>query len=73
MIPQAMDISVRIYNLAGELVRTISDTPAPRGLTYWEWDGKNFKGELAANGTYFVQIITGKKTQFKKVIVLKLE
>ena len=35
------------------------------------YDGRTDGGEFVGNGTYFIQIVTGKDVQIKRVIVLK--
>ena len=69
--PRALHLSVRVYNLAAELVRVIKDEDVQAGLTVWEWDGRNSNGATVGNGTYFIQVVSGNDTQIKKVIVLK--
>ena len=64
-------LSVRVYNIAGELVRFVKEASVLPGLTEWAWDGKNDGGGRVGNGVYFVQVVTGDNVQIKKVIVLK--
>lgn len=45
--------TIKIYNLAGELVRTLDKNNAYNRL---EWDGKNEYGEKVASGLYFYVI-----------------
>lgn len=70
-VPHPLRLSVRIYNVAGQLVRLIGDQQVPAGLTAWEWDGRNDSGALVGNGMYFIQIVSGSNTQIRRVIVLK--
>jgi hypothetical protein len=67
----AQRVSVRVYNIAGELVRKVGDGDVPAGMTFWEWDGRNASNELVGNGVYFIQVVRGKETDIKRVIVLK--
>ncbi len=47
-------VKITIYNIAGELVRTIDDGTRNGGYIYFtEWDGKNEEGEKCASGVYF--------------------
>lgn len=56
---------LRIYTLAGELIRDfISDTS---GLV--TWDGKNAFGEKTASGVYFVFVESGNKTKILKAAI----
>lgn len=70
-LPAAARVSARIFNLAGELVRTVRDDQMPAGVVVYDWDGRTDGGEYVANGVYFIQIVAGKDVQLKRVIVLK--
>ncbi|MEK7476769.1 MAG: FlgD immunoglobulin-like domain containing protein [Candidatus Coatesbacteria bacterium] len=70
-VPAAVRVSVRVYNLAAELIRVVREEDVQPGLTAWEWDGRNEAGQIVGNGTYFIQIVAGKDTQIRRVIVLK--
>jgi hypothetical protein len=48
-------IKFYIYNLAGELVKTIDEGDKTGGYYYYvEWDGKNETGQSCASGVYFL-------------------
>jgi|GEM_PF-3324294 len=48
-------IKLYIYNLAGELVKTIDEGQKTGGYYYYtEWDGKNETGQSCASGVYFL-------------------
>jgi hypothetical protein len=64
--------SVRIYNIASELVRTlVDDVVIPGNKNYVDWDGKNINGELVADGVYLCQLITPSYKKIIKIIVVK--
>ncbi len=47
-------VVIRIYNLSGELVRTLDEGTQTGGRTYYStWDGKNKSGDKVASGVYF--------------------
>jgi flagellar hook assembly protein FlgD len=49
------DVKFRIYNIAGELVRTINEGDREKGFIYFtEWDGKNDGGSKCASGVYML-------------------
>ena len=53
----ASDISVRIFTLHGELVKTFNEQSAGRGLFRGiVWDGTNDKGKRVLNGVYICAI-----------------
>jgi hypothetical protein len=69
-------LSVKIYNLEGNLVRLLHDqTPFQRGPTVIYWDGTSDGGALARNGRYILRVIledpTGSTDVMKSVILIK--
>jgi hypothetical protein len=72
MVPSATKVRIRIFNVAGELVRGLDDTDVGQpGLTRRYWDGRNDQGHVVGNGMYLMQIVMGKEVQTRRVIVLK--
>ena len=71
-----VDVTVKIYNVAGQLVRTLELGRRSAGY-YMEkekaahWDGRNDTGEQSASGIYFYTIKAGKFTATKKMVILK--
>lgn len=71
------DVVIRIYNIEGQLVRTISLGNQPEGIYVTRdksafWNGKNDEGNLVSSGVYFYTLFAnGKKIGTRKVIMLK--
>jgi len=66
-------VSLRIYNVAGQLVRTLVDdvqSPRPEGFTV-EWNGLNDAGRPVASGVYFIRLVAGNLTETRKAVLLK--
>jgi hypothetical protein len=66
-------VSLRIYNAAGELVRTLVDetqSPAPGGFSA-AWDGKDDRGRGVASGVYFCKLTAGDFSRTKKAVLLR--
>ena len=56
-LSQTGHIEFFIYNLAGELVRSLDDGNRAGNFEYYaEWDGKNAAGSSVASGIYFCQL-----------------
>lgn len=67
-----VDVKIRIYNMAGDLVREIKDTGATGFYNYYHWDGKNNAGDDVASGVYFAVVDAPgapKKEPIKMVLV----
>lgn len=68
----AADLAVKVYNVAGELVREIPQAAQRGGFTYYtNWDCKNQGGEAVASGVYIGQVKWGDKNKFFKMAVIK--
>ncbi len=50
------DLTLKIYNLAGELVKSFSLTTKNQKLTTFLWDGKDNKGKRLPTGVYFYRL-----------------
>jgi hypothetical protein len=74
-LPTTMNgsIEIKIFDVAGELVRTLNVPGATGGSYYYlEWDGKNYHGQNVASGTYIGRFtIDGSNEKFFKMAVLK--
>jgi len=47
-------VILKIYNLKGELIRTVVNKEQSTGKYQVQWDGRNENGQDAASGLYFV-------------------
>lgn len=54
----AWPVRVRIFNLAGRLVKTAVDAPLPPGPHSALWDGRDENGLRQASGVYFIEVST---------------
>ncbi len=66
-------VSLKVYNAAGQLVRTLVDdvqAPRPEGFSV-EWDGQSDAGTAVASGVYFYRMVTKNFELTKKMVVLK--
>lgn len=76
-------VSINIYNIRGELVRTLFESDAQYSGRYGSrtsnkiisWDGKTNDGSLSRNGRYIIQIrakdSTGEKVELIPVVLIK--
>ncbi len=70
-IDNSTHVSIKLYNLAGEMVRALVDDNKEAGQYWIDWDGKNDDGNLCAAGVYIIQIKTDSFTESKKIILIK--
>jgi hypothetical protein len=63
---------VKVYNLAGELVRPVFEAEIQAGLWFQaSWDGKNAEGEAVASGVYFISVKGAGLKSIRRVVVIK--
>ncbi len=70
-IPVHSFITMSIYDIRGEKIRTLLSERRVIGFGKVIWDGTNDFGQQASTGMYFYQIKTGSFVQTKKMILLK--
>ncbi|MEW6687036.1 MAG: FlgD immunoglobulin-like domain containing protein, partial [Candidatus Edwardsbacteria bacterium] len=64
-------VSLKIYNVAGQVVKTLVNEPQEPGYYAVRWDGKNESGVGVASGVYFYRLRAGDFTATKKMILVK--
>jgi hypothetical protein len=69
-LPTASFYTMKIYNVAGQLVRSYAGMGAA-GLNMVTWDGKDNTGNEVASGVYFYKLVTGQHHAIKKMVMLK--
>jgi hypothetical protein len=73
---EGSEVNIRIYSIAGDLVRELDLGYRPAGLYVSQdraayWDGMNASGEEVASGIYFYSIYSDDLTAVRKLIVLR--
>ncbi len=64
-------VTLRVYDLAGRVVRTLVDETVKPGEHAVIWNGTNDSGERAASGVYFLRMETGGFSSARKLVLLK--
>jgi len=71
-LPGPETISLRIYDLAGRLVRTLLDAEAcPAGPGEVVWRGRDEAGRQVASGTYFYRLEAGPHGETKRMVLVR--
>ncbi|MBI9031289.1 T9SS type A sorting domain-containing protein [bacterium] len=70
-IPQPGKVNLSIYNIKGQLVKTLLDEETSAGTHSLVWNGKNERGKSVASGIYFSKIKTEADIQTKKMLLIK--
>jgi membrane-bound inhibitor of C-type lysozyme len=64
-------VSLKIYNVAGQLVRTLVNSDMKAGAYTEIWNGRSDSGNPVSSGVYFYKLVTKNFTMTKKMVLLK--
>ena len=70
-LPEAAQVSLEIYNLLGQKVRTLVNGYVPAGYINTSWDGLDQNGKEISSGTYIYRLQTADQTFSKKMVLMK--
>jgi flagellar hook assembly protein FlgD len=70
-LPQASEVTVRIFDVYGNLVKTLVNGRQSAGQKSAIWNGHNDIGQKVSSGVYFYSLITEEFLQSKKMMLLK--
>ncbi len=70
-LPQDAKVTLRIYNVLGQVVSTPVNGNLPAGVHSVTWDGKNEQGSDVASGIYFYRIKAGSYESIMKMTLLR--
>ena len=70
-LPEQAVISIEIYNLRGNLVRTLWRGSQMAGQHVINWDGTDNNGANVVSGIYFYKLQAGKFINIKKMLRIK--
>jgi hypothetical protein len=68
---KTQNVKVEIFNLKGQLIKTLVNETQSSGDKFITWKGDNNSGIPAACGVYFVKLMTGNTVSTKKMIMMK--
>ncbi len=65
------NVSLEIYNLKGQLVKTLANEYFTKGNHTLTWNGYNSQNQSVATGIYFLQLNSKNMNEMRKITVLK--
>ena len=69
--PEARPTTLKVYDTAGRLVRTLVDEEQSAGEHRAVWDGADGRGRQVASGVFLCLLTSGTEQQARKMILLK--
>jgi len=70
-VPRAGHVVLRIYDVAGRLVRTLVDADLPAAEHVQVWDGRDNAGQAVPSGTYYCRMSAEGYSSVQKMMLLK--
>jgi len=70
-LPTGSHVQLAVYNVLGQMVRTLVDQDMPAGNHKVTWDGRNGDGQQVSSGIYFYRISADNFSATKKMMMLK--
>jgi len=70
-VPSRTHVSIEVYNILGQRVRTLVDEQLDADSYVREWDGRSDAGSQVSSGIYFYKMVAGDFSATKKAVLLK--
>lgn len=70
-VPRRDHVSLKVYNVAGQLVKTLVNEIVEPNRYAVSWDGVNEKGSAVSSGVYFYRFVATGHVDTKKVVFLR--
>ena len=70
-LPKQIFVTVNIYNILGQRVKTVANQNFNAGVYQLTWDGTNDMNEQVGTGIYIYQIIAGDFRSCKKMLLMQ--
>jgi len=70
-LPQAAKVELKIYNILGQVVKTLVEEEKPAGFYEVNWDGRDEQGRSVSSSIYLYQIKAGDFVETKKMQLVK--
>jgi hypothetical protein len=70
-IPENGNVSLKIYNMLGQEIKTLVEETKNAGTHMVQWDGRNENGQSIPSGVYIYRLIAENFTATKKMSLMK--
>lgn len=70
-IRETAPVTLRIYNVSGQLIKVLVDRELGGGRYEFDWDGKSENGAWSASGVYFYRLEAGSFRETRKMVLIR--
>ena len=64
-------VTIQIYNVLGQVVRTLVDRPMEAGFYSMKWDATSDSGQRVSSGVYIIRFKAGDVVQTRRMLLMK--
>jgi hypothetical protein len=70
-LPERSQVTIEVFNVLGQRVRTLVNETKPAGIYRIEWDGVDDAGKSVSTGVYLYRLQAGDVVHTKKMLLIK--
>jgi hypothetical protein len=70
-LPKASDVSIKVFNVSGQLVKTLVKGPQKAGYYAASWKGRDETGHAVRSGVYFYKMEAGEFKAIRKLVIVR--
>gem|GEM_PF-2403584 len=70
-LPNTQRVTLAVYNLQGQRIRTLINYTQQANEHQAVWDGRNDSGEAVSSGVYFYRLTAGEFSESRKMVLLR--
>ena len=70
-VAKSGDVKLNVYNVKGQLVKTLVNSAQTVGLNQVVWNGDDNAGNRVSSGVYFYKLENAGRTEMKKMVLMK--
>jgi hypothetical protein len=70
-VPRSQAVSLKVFNIQGQLVKTLIDETVSAGEHIVQWNGDAESGNAVASGVYLYRLVAGDFSETKKMSLVK--
>ncbi|MFA5031638.1 MAG: FlgD immunoglobulin-like domain containing protein [bacterium] len=70
-VPKTSQVNIKVYNIAGGVVKTLVAGEQLPGYYSLKWGGVSDRGARVSNGIYFIRMVSSEFKSTKKLILVK--
>ncbi len=70
-LPEGTYVTISVFNVTGQVIKTLINKTMPRGFSQVVWDGTDYNNNPVSSGIYFYRLNTEDMSIVKRMLLLK--